>query len=58
MVPAPPEPAAAMAETLVPVQMAPAAGVGVRVPDTGNAFMVQVTTLAVDVVQPDPVAVR
>jgi hypothetical protein len=58
MVPAPPLPAVAVAETLVPVQTAPTAGEGVSVPATGRAFTVQLTITVDEVVQPEPVAVR
>ena len=40
MLPAPPEPAVAVADTLVPAQTAPVATEGVNVPVTGIAFMV------------------
>ena len=58
MVPAPPVPAVAVADTSVPVQTVPEAGDGVNVPDAGMAFTAHVTVLYPDVVQPLPVAVR
>jgi hypothetical protein len=57
MVPVPPEPAVAVADTLDPVQTAPAAGEGVSVPATGRAVTVQLTWLEVEVEQPEPEAV-
>jgi hypothetical protein len=58
MVPAPPEPAVAVLDTLVPVQTAPAAGEEVSVPANGKAFTVQLTITVDEVVHPEPVAVR
>ena len=40
IVPAPPEPAVAVADKLVPTQTAPAATEGVKVPETGIALIV------------------
>jgi hypothetical protein len=57
MVPVPPLPAVAVADTLVPVQTAPAAGEGVSVPATGRATTVQLTWLEEEVEQPEPDAV-
>jgi hypothetical protein len=57
-VPTPPVPTVAVADTDVPVQTAPVAGVGVNVPAVGIVFTAHVTVLYPEVVQPLPVAVR
>ena len=57
MVPPPPIPGEEVTDTKPPAQILPAAGVGVKVPGCGSAFMVQVTVLGVDCVQLLPVAV-
>ena len=45
IVPDPPDPAVAVADTEVPLQTAPAVGVGVKVPAVGCAFTLHVTVL-------------
>ena len=45
IVPAPPEPAVKTAFTLVPAHTAPAAGVGVKVPEEGTALTVTAVVL-------------
>ena len=47
-VPPPPIPAVNAAETLLPLHIAPAAGVGVNVPAIGSTAIFQVTLLADD----------
>ena len=57
MVPAPPVPAVAVAEMVVPLQTAPVAIEGVRAPETGIALIVQLTVTGAEVKQPAPVVV-
>ena len=58
MVPEPPVPAVTLTVSVWPAQTLTPAGFMVITGATGNATIVQLTTTGVEVVQPDPVAVR
>ena len=57
VVPEPPLPAVKVADTLLPIQIVPAPGVGVSIPATGCATIVQLTIFTEDVVHEEPLAV-
>ena len=58
MVPAPPEPAVNTADTFVPIQTAELLGVFDKEPEAGTALTFQLISTGVEVVQPDPSAIR